>query len=88
MTQTNVVTIHKKCQTAFERFAQVSLITLDETRGLTVIEMFALISEHWLKCSPEVKIGLLESDNPMIAGHALLMHQALGCSISDAISVA
>jgi len=29
MTQTNVVTIHKQCQTAFEMFAQVSLITLD-----------------------------------------------------------
>ena len=88
MTQTNVVTIHKQCQTAFEMFAQVSVITLDETRGLTVLETFALISEHWLKCSPEVHIVLLESRHPLIADHALLMHQALGCSLGNVVSVA
>ncbi|EJY6032481.1 hypothetical protein FA341_32065 [Pseudomonas aeruginosa] len=65
-------------QTRFSVFAQLPQIEPQHLLGLSRIELFSVISEHWLKCSAPARIYMLSSEDRFIRGQARAQNKALG----------
>ncbi len=65
-------------QTRFSAFAQLARIEPEHLLGLTRIELFSVISEHWLKCSAPARVYMLSSEDRFIQGQARAQNKALG----------
>ncbi|HBN9243568.1 hypothetical protein [Pseudomonas aeruginosa] len=65
-------------QTRFSAFAQLARIEPEHLLGLSRIELFSVISEHWLKCSAPARVYMLSSEDRFIQGQARAQNKALG----------
>ena len=67
-------------QKRFATLAQLPKIELEHLQGLSRIELFSVISEHWLKCSASARIHMLSSEDRFIRGEARAQNKALSVS--------
>ena len=64
-------------QTRFTALAQLPKIEPEHLLGLSRIELFSVISEHWLKCSAPARIHMLSSEDRFVRGEARAQNKAL-----------
>lgn len=64
-------------QTRFSALAQLPRIEPEHLQGLNRIELFSVISEHWLKCTAPARIQMLSSEDRFIRSQAREQNKAL-----------
>lgn len=64
-------------QTRFSALAQLPRIDPEHLLGLSRIELFSVISEHWLKCTAPARIQMLSSEDRFIRNQAREQNKAL-----------
>lgn len=64
-------------QTRFTTFTQLPKIEPEHLLGLSRIELFSVIAEHWLKCSAPARIHMLSSEDRFIRNEARAQNKAL-----------
>ncbi len=64
-------------QPRFTTFEQLPKIEPEHLLGLSRIELFSVIAEHWLKCSAPARIHMLSSEDRFIRNEARAQNKAL-----------
>lgn len=67
----------ESAQTSFSEFALTQSIEQEHLKGLSRIELFSVVAEHWLKCSAHARILLLSSEDQFIRSQARAQQKAL-----------
>lgn len=65
--------LHKPRTSAVPHLATQETICLEDLEGLSAIQLYSVVIEHWKKCSPSAKEALMMSSNPAIYTSATLM---------------
>lgn len=68
-------------QTRFTALAELKKIEPEHLHGLSRIELFSVIAEHWLKCSAPARISMLSSDDQFIRSEARAQNKAFSTQI-------
>lgn len=77
---TSVEMLHPSARSSFEHFANLQVITADDLQHSTTTERYAVISEHWNKCSDCAITLLLQSKHPLISNHAAMFKELYSAS--------
>lgn len=72
--------LHDPRQSRYTYFAAAETITAQDIKHSSVIELYAIASEHWCKCSPCAKSALLNSNNHAIRTQADMLSKCLDVS--------
>jgi len=69
----SIQTLHNQRQSWLEQFAVAGTISETDVEHCSAIELYAVVSEHWLKCTPSAKEFLMSHRNVAISRHACMM---------------